>query len=237
MRRPARIVADALLGAAIALPGIPFVATASAFSSATSSPENSFRNLEVAAASLAAPSVSGGSVGLSWTASPTASTESVSYLVRRRSGSGAYSTVGTTTGLSWNDTPGDGSWEYLVRTAVSSFSADSGTRSVTIDRTGPSAPAGLTAVMGVANGTVNLAWIAAVDAVTGVSGYTIRYVQATTCPAASAGAYPSTLSAGAVTARTVSGLQRTKNYCFYVVAMDGAGNQSAPSNVASAKAR
>ena len=237
MRRLRRAVADLSLVAALGLVGVPLVTTISAFSSATSSPANSFTNLTVAASSLDPAAVSSGSVQLSWTASATVASESGSYLVMRRPSGGSYAQVASTGSLAYTDAPGDGSWEYLVRAAVSSFSADSNSRGVSIDLTPPTAASGVTAATGSASGSVDLAWAAGTDATSGVSGYTIHYVQANSCPAPGAGAYPTTVSVGAVTSQSVGGLVKNKNYCFYLVTSDAAGNASGPSNVASAKAK
>lgn len=120
---------------------------------------------------------------------------------------------------------------------MSTFSTDSNAQSAMVDGTPPTAATSVTAASGGTNGAVDLSWTAATDATSGVAGYTIRYVQAATCPAASESAYPGTTSVGAVTATTVSGLTRNKQYCFYLTTGDGAGNQSGPSDVASAKAK
>lgn len=237
MRRLRRVAIDALLVCALAIAGMPFASTDGAFSSATSSPANRFANLEVAPATLDPASVTGGTVRLTWTASATAATETVTYGVMRRNGGGAYGQIASVSGLTYDDAPGDGAWEYVIRASVSAFSADSSAQGATIDGTPPAAASGVTAAAGTSNGTVTLTWTAGTDATSGVAGYTIRYVQANACPSASASAYPSSASVGAVTSTTVSGLTRNRTYCFYLITSDGAGNQSGPSNVASAKAK
>jgi hypothetical protein len=231
-----RAVACTLAGAAIAGFAGPGVIGLAAFSSATSSPANTFTSLEVEPALLDPASQSGGTIQLTWSASPTAASESVTYDVMRRSGGGSFARVASVGGLSYDDDPGDGTWEYVVRSVVSTFSTDSNARSATVDQTPPTAATGVTAAPGGANGTVALSWTAATDATSGVAGYTIRHVQASSCPADPT-AYPSATSVGAVTSTTVSGLTRNKQYCFYLVTTDGAGNQSGPSDVASAKAK
>jgi hypothetical protein len=217
-------------------PSLP--ATLATFGSSTSSPGNAFTNLVVAPATLnSASSIGGGIVRLSWSASPTASTETVTYGILRRPSGGAFAQVATVSGLTYDDAPGDGFHDYEVRAIVSGFSADGNALSAMVDTTAPTAASGVTAATGTANGTVDLAWSAAADATSGVAGYTIRYVQANTCPAASPAAYPGTTSVGTVASATVTGLVRNKQYCFYLVTIDNAGNQSGPSNVASAKAK
>jgi hypothetical protein len=240
VRALARGTAFVLLGALIGALGSPLAMTLAAFSAQTATPGNTFSALEVEPATVTSLTPQGGGVvRLSWSASPTASTETVSYRVLRRPTGGAFSQIATVSGppLTYDDTPGDGSWDYAVRTAVATFTRDSSVWSITIDLTPPTAASDVVAVTGTTNGSVDLTWTAATDATSGVSGYAIRYVQANTCPAASSAAYPSTMNVGAVTAATVSGLTRNRQYCFYLLAQDGMGNQSGASNVAGAKAK
>ncbi len=309
----------------------PIPATLASFASLTTSPSNTFTLLEVQPATLtAAASLAGGVVRLSWSASPTAATETVTYAVMRRpSGSGAFAqAAAVASGLTYDDTPpSDGSYDYELRTTVATFTRDSNivsavsdrtppsvsvtcdgaacvtgwyrssvtvvvtatdagtgvqtvrttldgvtsnsgsatvttivsgdgshafsalaidnadnvsatqTYSIAIDGTPPSPATGLIAAAGGVNGSVSLSWTAATDATSGVSGYTIRYAQATTCPAATVANYPSAMTVGPATSTTVSGLNPAKAYCFYLITSDNAGNQSSPSNVASAKAK
>lgn len=93
MRRLRRLATDALLISALGVAGLPFAATVSAFSSATSSPANRFANLEVALATLDPASQAEGTIRLTWSASATAATEPVTYGVMRRSGGGAYARI------------------------------------------------------------------------------------------------------------------------------------------------
>ncbi len=215
-------------------------ATMSSFAATTTSPANDFTNLVVQPATLAAPvTQSAGYIHLSWTASPTAASQSVTYgVLRSYSGLGMWSQVTTLTGLSYADLPPfDGWWDYEIQTIVSSFTSNSNLHTGLSDRTPPSAASAVTAKTGTLTGDVNLTWTAGSDSGSGVAGYTIRYVQATTCPTASPSSYPSGMSVGAVTAATVSGLTTRLNYCFYLVTSDNAGNVSGASNVASAKAK
>ncbi len=143
----------------------------------------------------------------------------------------ASSTVTTTVS-------GDGSHTF---SALAIDNADNASPTQTyvigIDGTAPTAPTGLTASAQSANGTVNLAWTAGTDATSGVSGYTVRYVQATACPAPNETSYPSARAVGAVTSTIVDGLLRAKWYCFYLVTVDNAGNQSGPSTIATVKTK
>ena len=239
MRALLRAVACTLAAAAIAGAAGPGAVGLAAFSSTTSSPGNSFLSLEIQPATVTSLAPTGpATVRLDWSASPTAGTETVAYRVLRRPTGGAYTQIATVPPpLTYTDAPGDGSWDYTVRTAVATFTRDSGVWSITVDTTPPTPATAVGAATGAANGTVSLAWTAATDATSGVAGYAIRYVQANVCPAASPAAYPSTTSMGVVTSATVGGLVRNKQYCFYLVASDAFGNQSVASNVASAKAK
>ncbi len=106
-----------------------------------------------------------------------------------------------------------------------------------IDAMAPTAASGLAASTGSSSGTIDLSWTAGTDTTSGVAGYTVRYVSSKTCPTASTAKYPNTTSVGAVTSTTVTQLSSAKLYCFYLVTLDSAGNQSGASNVASATAK
>lgn len=108
------------------------------------------------------------------------------------------------------------------------------TSTIRIDTIAPTAATGLAAASGTAAGTVSLTWSAASDAHSGVAGYDVRYVQAGNCSSAT---YSLSVSVGNVAATTVSGLTSGKSYCFRLVTRDGAGNTSAASGTASAKAK
>ena len=184
--------------------------------------------------------IAAGGVRLSWDASTSATLNPVTYRIwRRPSGTPTFAVVaGGIDALGYTDTPNaDGAYEYavdaVVGTSVSALSNSVGARS---DRTPPSAVQ-LSATTGSASGTVTLTWTAAADTGTGVAGYTVRYVGAQTCPAASPSNYPQSTTTGTATSATIAGLMSGKRYCFYVTSSDVAGNVSAPSNVASAKAR
>lgn len=233
--RPFGLAAALLMGASAVAPSL------AAFTASTSSPSNTFAVLEVQPAALGAPaSLPAGVVRLTWTASPTAATEAVTYAVLRRpAGAGTLVPVATLTGLTYDDTPpGDGAYDYVISTMASAFSRDGAAQTGVSDATPPTAATALVAASGTAKGSVALTWTAGADATSGVSGYTIRYTQVTTtCPAASVAAYPRSTSVGAVTVTTVTGLTPAKTYCFYLATRDAAGNVSGPSPVASARAK
>lgn len=221
--------------ASIVLASVPV--TLASFSATTSSPNNAFTNLVVQPATLATPvTAAAGAVRLSWTAS---ATPGATYAVLRSpSGFGLWAQVATLAGLSYSDTPpADGQWDYEVQAVVASFTATSNLATGLSDRTAPTAATSVTAATGTATGTVSLTWTSASDGGSGVAGYTIRFVQATTCPAAGPANYPQSTSVGPVTSATVGGLTSAKKYCFYLFTSDAAGNTSGASNVASAKAK
>lgn len=231
------IAAAFVLGTVVG--GMP-TTTLATFSATTTSPGNDFTNLVVQPAVQSGPATqAGGYVQLSWSASPTASSQSVTYAVLRSpSGAGVWTQVTTLGGLTYTDLPpSDGSWDYEIGSVVVTFKTDSNIQTGLSDRTPPTAATSLTARTGSSSGQVNLTWTAAADGGSGVAGYTIRYVQASKCPTASPANYPGSTTVGAVTAATVGGLMSSKAYCFYLTTTDNAGNVSGPSSVASANAK
>ena len=138
-----------------------------------------------------------------------------------------------TTGSSVTINPADGTHTVAYfGTDVAGNVSGTVTQTVKIDTVAPTAATTLTSVKGTTAGTINLTWVAGTDATSGVSGYTIHYVQKTTCPAATPANYPSTTTVGAVTSATVSGLTTGLKYCFYLTTTDNAGNVSVASAVA-----
>ena len=122
---------------------------------------------------------------------------------------------------------------YSGADAVGNASGNT-TQTVQIDLTAPTAPTGLTAASGAAGSpvTVDLTWTAGTDALSGVAGYTVYWVQANACPAATPANYPSTAAVGAVTSYSISGLVSGSKYCAYLTTTDKAGNVSAASATA-----
>ena len=112
--------------------------------------------------------------------------------------------------------------------------AASATQTIRIDGTAPSAVTGLASALGAKNApvTVDLTWTAGTDALSGVSGYEIRWTNPiATCPAANTTNFPNVAAVGAVTAYQISGLVNGSNYCAYLVTIDNAGNSSTASAV------
>lgn len=262
-----------------------------------------------------------GAVDLVWTASATESVRPglVTYSVHRSpAGAGTYTQVASgLTVHAYTDAPGaDGSYDYKVRTDISSFSAESVVRAglsdrvaptisgdatpaailngwragdvtvsftcsdtggsgvasctapvvlttegasqsaggsatdvagntssatvsgIGIDKSVPTAASSLTSSVSISTslGAVDLAWTAGSDSLSGLGGYTVRYVQVgaldLVCPAAADAVYTSTAAVGAVTATSVTGLTTGTKYCFYLVTRDNVNWLSVPSNVA-----
>lgn len=155
------------------------------------------------------------SVSLSWTAS----TDNVGVTGYNIYINGTfYSTVTGTTatipGLSSGTTY---SFYVIAKDAANNLSPQSNTvqGTTTTDTQVPTTPANL-AITGTSSNSVSLSWTASTDNV-GVTGYNI-YVD---------GTFHSTVTG---TSATVSGLNPSTTYSFYVVAADAANNLSAQSN-------
>ena len=110
--------------------------------------------------------------------------------------------------------------------------APSASRTIKIDGTAPTAPTGLGSASTPGNpSNIDVTWTAGTDALSGVAGYTVRWVQATTCPAASPANYPTSANAGNTTAYKITPLTKNALYCAYVTTIDNAGNSSPASAV------
>ena len=120
---------------------------------------------------------------------------------------------------------------YSGADAVGNASGNS-SQTVKIDLTAPTTATGIGLAKGAVAGDLVVTWAAATDALSGVASYVIRYVQASACPAASVASYPNSVSVGAVTSTTISGLVSNAFYCVYLITDDAAGNASANSAVA-----
>jgi beta-lactamase superfamily II metal-dependent hydrolase len=146
--------------------------------------------------------------------------------------------------LQLTDTVAPYGWSWDTKTAAngahslacSAFDAagnrgDSAPVSVTVDNaadaTPPSAPASLTATGG--QKRITLQWTASTDNV-GVTGYQVWSATSASGPFAQ-------IASTTGTSYTDTGLPRQATRYYYVRAFDGAGNVSAPSNVASATTR
>ena len=73
---------------------------------------------------------------------------------------------------------------------------------------------------------------AGTDALSGVAGYRVYYVLATTCPAAPYGASQYFAGNPPAVPLVLTGLASGQKYCMYLHTVDNAGNESADSNIA-----
>ncbi|HVR89132.1 MAG TPA: hypothetical protein VHG53_06265 [Candidatus Limnocylindria bacterium] len=144
-------------------------------------------------------------------------------------GGGNVTTAGSTKSI----TPADGTHTVAYfGTDVAGNVQSTVTQTVQIDTVAPTVATSVTATRGVGAGQIDLTWTAGTDARSGVAGYTVLYVQANACPAATPANYPSTVTVGAVASTTVGGLTSGRRYCFYLTTTDNAGNVSAASAIA-----
>ena len=97
------------------------------FTATSASPRNVLATLAVEPPpSLDAISHALGDVDVQWEASPSAASRSLEYLVLRRSAGGSFEQIARTSALRITDRPGSGSFDYVVRAVISTFtSADS----------------------------------------------------------------------------------------------------------------
>lgn len=160
-------------------------------------------------------------------------------VTRNVDAAGQISTAGASVTFTLSGDSAGHSVQYSGTDALGNASSTA-TQTIKIDGTAPTAATGLVAAQGAAGNpvTVDLTWTAGTDATSGVAGYTVYWVLAATCPAASPANYPNAASVGVVTSYSISGLVSGSKYCAYLTTTDVAGNVSAPSGVAGpAKAR
>ena len=121
--------------------------------------------------------------------------------------------------------------QYFGTDAAGNASGAS-TQTIKLDGTAPTAATGIGSASTAGNpSNIDVTWTAGTDALSGVAGYTVRWVQAAVCPAATPANYPSSMAAGNVTNYNITPLTKNAMYCMYVVTVDNAGNQSAASAV------
>ena len=223
-----------------AIIGFSAGSTGATFTGATTNPNQSWNTQQVLAPATftSATPAPAGQVDLVWPASTSpAGSHTLTYLVLRGPVGGPYAQVGATAGLTYGDIPGsDGTYEYVIQTKIAQgagffTSGNSPAKSSLSDRTPPTAASGFSAVKGASAGQITLSWTAGTDGGTGVSGYTIRWVQNAVCPAASVANYPNSSAVGAVTSTTLTLPASNTQYCFYFITNDVAGNPSANSAV------
>ncbi len=170
---------------------------------------------------------------ISVTVSGTDAGTGMGSVTRNVDGGGQVSTAGASVTFSVSGDSANHSVVYFGTDAAGN-SSSSLTQTLKIDTTAPTAVTGLTAATGAFGSpvTVDLTWTAGSDALSGVAGYTVYWVAAATCPAASPANYPSSAAVGAVTSYSISGLVSGTKYCTYLTTTDNAGNVSTPSAVA-----
>jgi hypothetical protein len=72
---------------------------------------------------LDAISHANGDVDVQWEASPSAASRPLEYVVLRRAPGGSFAQIARTGALRITDTPGSGSFDYVVRAVISSFTS------------------------------------------------------------------------------------------------------------------
>ena len=141
MRTDRLLAAAFVLLVSTAIVGFSTGITGASFTASTTNPTNSWNTLNVQppASQNAAVSVSGGTVNLSWTATPTAPNgHTITYLVLRNG-----TQIGTTGSLVYSDTPpADGTYSYTIQTKIAQgvgffSSGNSAAQNGTSDRTAP----------------------------------------------------------------------------------------------------
>lgn len=238
---PRPLAFAAILMLTLALAGLVSAETGATYTATSTHPSNTLKTLLVQppASQNAPASSAGGVVGLAWPATPTApgAGHTLTYLVLRGPVGGPYAQVGSTAALSFSDTPpADGTYQYVIQARVTgggSFtSGNSAAQNGMSDRTAPTVVTSLTSARGASGApvTVNLAWTAGTDALSGVQGYEVRWTNPVgTCPAKNTANYPNAATIGAATSYQISGLVAGSTYCAYLVTIDNVGNRSANS--------
>ncbi len=68
-----------------------------------------------------------GTIDLQWGTSPSAASRAVDHVVlRRQIGAASFLEIARTSAVTYTDTPMAGTYEYVVRTAISSFTSADG---------------------------------------------------------------------------------------------------------------
>ncbi len=187
-----------------------------------------------AASSLTAVANSSTAIGLTWS---DVSGEN-GYRIERSVDGTAWAKIGTSPAdtTTYSDTALTPSTTYHYRVIATNTAGDSApspvaTATTLADTEPPSAPTNLTAKSVAAR--IALSWKAASDAGgSGIGSYTVyRSLDGT------AGSFTAIASGITSTSFDDTAVKKNQTYWYYVVAVDRAGNMSAPSNTASARAR
>jgi hypothetical protein len=161
---------------------------------------------------------------------------SVSFVVSGNDGSGVGMGTATTNvdaaGAATSAAPrtvtvsGESATHSVVYSGADAVGNASGNTSQTvkIDLTNPASAGAVTSVHGTNAGDLDVSWTAGSDALAGLRDYTVRWVVASACPAASVGAYPNATTGVTGTAHTIAGLVSGTKYCAYLQTYDNAGN-------------
>jgi hypothetical protein len=153
-------------------------------------------------------------------------------VTRTVDGGGQTSTAGASATFNVSGENASHSVVYFTTDAAGNASS-SATQTVKIDLTAPTAPGGVTASSGSSSGQINVTGTSAgTDALSGVAGYRVYYILATTCPAAPYGASQYFAGNPPAVPLVLTGLTSGQKYCMYMHTVDNAGNESADSNVA-----
>ncbi len=179
---------------------------------------------------LSASALSSTRVDLSWT---DVSTET-GYRVERSPDGSTWTAIGITgqDSITYSDSSATENKTYSYRveaTNAGGSSPPSNVATATTPGTPPTQPSGLTATGG--KRKVILSWAASSDSGgSGLAGYEVWW------SAGGSGGPFSKIATTTATTYTNGGLMRGVTYWYDVVAYDGAGNRSAPSNIVSARA-
>ena len=154
-------------------------------------------------------------------------------VTRNVDGAGQTSTSGSSATFNVSGESAGHTVAYFGTDAAGNASS-SVNQTVKIDLTAPTAVTALTSATGAPGApvTVDLSWTAGTDALSGLSGYEVRWTNnVAACPAANTTNYPNSATIGAVTTYQINWATAGDKLCAYLVTIDNAGNRSANSAV------
>jgi len=153
-------------------------------------------------------------------------------VTRNVDATGQISTAGASVTFTVSGDSASHSVQYFATDAAGNTSAPA-TQAIKIDGTAPTAPGGITSSSGSSSGQLEVTGTSAgTDALSGVAGYRVYYVQASSCPAAPYASSQFFAGNPPAVPLVLTGLSSGQRYCAYVRTVDNAGNESASSNVA-----
>jgi hypothetical protein len=172
------------------------------------------------------------SAAVSVTVSGTDAGTGMGSVTRNVDYAGQVSTAGASVTFSVSGDSAGHTVQYFGTDAAGN-AASSASQTIKVDTTAPTAPGGISLASGSSNGTLNVTGTSAgTDALSGVVGYRVYYVQASSCPAAPYGGSQYFAGNPPAVPMVVTGLASGQRYCAYVRTVDAAGNESASSNIA-----